>query len=347
MAADAAPETWIATWLVHDSEATGTFMPNVNASSAERRTQEIYARCVLIFFATSIRQNPSFRHVLFTNADVALVDDVDIIAAIRGWGVEIVRLEPEFHLPAGAVSAFANQFYVLGIINRLAQLAPDDCRVILLDADCVVLKPLGPMSDAIGENGLLGLPLGDDEVNGSSLDGMQKALDEFAPARAHEAEVVYWGGELFAATGRWCRIVDAEIPALWRVAVAHAFEPGWIKEEAHMLSVLYAARAPDIADASSFIRRVWTAFKLNDAGKADLKLAIWHVPAEKSFGLRRIYPLMADPSSFFWRGSPRDDWRILGRYLGVPRRSLRKLVADVALKASARLPSIRARGKRG
>lgn len=58
------------------------------------------------------------------------------------------------------------------------------------------------------------------------------------------------------------------------------------KEEAHLLSVIYALLGYELATANRFIQRMWTNFLHNNLRAGDEAFTIWHLPREKRSGSR-------------------------------------------------------------
>ena len=104
-------------------------------------------------------------------------------------------------------------------------------------------------------------------------------------------------------------------------------------EEAHFLSILYAARSYANQTANSFIKRMWTGFRVNNVTQADFGLAIWHLPAEKSMGFARLFRKICRTQDEMWkRQSNEEHERNLARVFGIPHRGLKKFVFDISIK---------------
>jgi len=73
------------------------------------------------------------------------------------------------------------------------------------------------------------------------------------------------------------------------------------------------------------MKRIWTnpAFYRN-VSDADTTLAIWHLPAEKTYGLRRLYDFFMDSGMFGLDIPDADFLKIVQETLGVPHLTLRK-----------------------
>ena len=143
----------------------------------------------------------------------------------------------------------------------------------------------------------------------------------------------YIGGEAFAATGAAAARVVAELEPLWRALLArHRAGEAKFNEEAQALSFVYHKLGYAAGTANPFVRRIWTTlFYDGGAVPADLDLTVWHLPSEKRYGLRRLFPEAVDPHSAFWSVSLGPPFvRYLAEKMGIPRRSLLKMALDLS-----------------
>ena len=142
----------------------------------------------------------------------------------------------------------------------------------------------------------------------------------------------YIGGELVAATGSVLRAIAEEAHQVWDVMLQrHAAGKATFKEEAHLLSFLYHRLGIETGTANPFIDRIYTSLKDGRTVRPEhVHLMLWHLPNEKRYGLRRLFPAVMDTTSWFWSLPVGEAWRQqIGRVVGVPRRTPRKAVLDV------------------
>ena len=329
----------IATWIVLDSAEEATNFPSVGWNSSRAAFQLVYWRCIAIFFATSRAHNPNERHVLFVNVDVARAAPPEIVHHLNGLGVEVRRLPISYRLPSGSVTRWGNQFYVLNVLRDFAQSNLGEA-LALVDSDCIVRRPLGGLVSAIREHRCLTYTLRPRDqknyehgqlMNGMSHARMRDVLSEEFGVRM-EREPLYHGGEFFAATRAFCKFLQPQSEALWARAVGEAGLADSIKEEAHFLSILAEANGIVPYTANGVIRRIWTNFEDLNTVPDDAKLAIWHVPAEKKYGIRRFWRHLQSAGMSGRMLSGAEANRLSSRFIGVPRRDLCKLARDVAAK---------------
>ena len=337
-------KTCIATWLVIDTEEEATSFPSVGGDSASPAFQEIYWRCVAVFFITSRIHNPCQHHILFTNTDLATTAPPDVAAVIETLGIEVIQLEVTHRLPSGSVSSWGNQFYVLDVIRYFAEHGGHDA-IVLTDSDCVWRKSLSTFERLIFKHKCLLYTLQPNDqkeyevgrlINGLSHARMQGIIEQNFGA-VSRAPARYHGGEFFAATRDFCKDIAGLFDTLWRQSCSEARQPDSIKEEAHFLSILAESRGIKHATANGIVRRMWTHFEDFNIVDSDLDLAIWHVPAEKRYGFRRLW-IWLSQSGRDWREFPPEEInRITTRYMGIPHRGPRKFALDVAEKIGLRL----------
>ncbi len=328
------PTIHICTWIYADLPGEESFYPQVVGQSSSTRFLATYWRCLVIFFSSSLRHNPQARHVLFTNLpQVPQIDDFDTQAFFQRHGIELVTLPLTYRTPPGYHGAWRNQFYIFDILHYISQhnSNPDD-RYLILDSDCVWIKPCDRIAQDLDRYGTLTYDLKlppDYSMNGLSRRDMQQIFSEMDHTPVAEVPK-YFGGEWFAATVAEISRLAAEAPAVWQQSLER-FARGEAKfnEEAHTLSYLYHRLGYAPGTANPYIRQIWTAFRFRNASPEDFDLTVWHVPAEKMYGLRRLFRQVVDPQSRFWQLPLGPDFaRYLSRYLSIPRRTPVKLLQD-------------------
>lgn len=320
------PRTVIGTWLHAEPKGAESRYPQVGGASSSSAFQDIYWRCVALFFASSVRHNPDAVHKLFTTvASVPNVGDFSTSRFLQKLNVEVVQVPFTYLPPPGYYGAWRNQFYILDIIKYLDCHGEPDEQYIVLDSDCVFTASIEPLSRDLSRSGLLALDLNlplDEDINGLTQRDMKQIFEELGQPCLSEA-AKYFGGEFFAATSEVIHQLAAEMEPLWETCLAR-FEAGKPKfnEEAHFLSFLYAKLGYTNAPANPYIGRIWTGLKYRNASAKDFELMIWHVPAEKKHGIKRLFQQIIRPGSQFWTIAPgRDFSRYVAGYLGIPNSS--------------------------
>lgn len=335
------PGPAIATWFVADGAADGTYFPQVGSKSDSVATQAVYWRCVVAFFASSLAVNSEARHVFFTNTELPEVDGIDVGSTLARWGVQVVRLPITWRLLPGAVRSWGNQFYVFDILEHWAA-TEQDSPLIVLDCDCLWLRPVDDMAAEIASRGALTYRLDADEhPAGSAINGLtREQLAEFVARHGgfRQPEIPYCGGEIYAASSAMTRKIASRARALWP-DVLNPSGPAPL-EEAHLLSAVYALEDTPAGTANPFIRRMWTTFRHNNLRLDDRNLTIWHFPVEKRTGFADLFKMLARKRHLH----PARDAEAMGltranyeNLMGFPRRRLRKLLRDGFMKLIEKL----------
>ena len=328
------PKTIIGTWLHAETKGTESCYPQVGGNPSSSAFQDIYWRCVVLFFASSVRHNPDASHELFTTvSSVPNIGDFSTSQFLDSLNVRVIQV-PFTHLPPpGYYGAWRNQFYILDIIKYLDSRRTSDEQYVILDSDCVFTDSIEPLSQELSRKGLLALDLDlplDQDINGITQRDMKRIFEELGQPCASEA-ATYYGGEFFAATSAVIHQLACEVEPLWKIGLAR-FQAGKPKfnEEAHFLSYLYAKLGYADATANPYVARIWTGLKYQNTSPKDFDLMIWHVPAEKKHGIKRLFPQVIRPNSPFWTVAPGQDFaRYVAGYLGIPKSSPVKKARDI------------------
>jgi len=258
---------------------------------------------------------------------------------LRALSVELVVVRYR-HVPPLSWTAWRNQFFLFDVIEDLVRRSDDTDLATVMDSDVVwnFAQPSEAMWQRMSRGGLLRYDVGyrpDHVVNGLSPTMLTKlAMEGGILPQAQGCPVSYIGGEFVG--GRIVRLA----------ALLEVCDDYWTRllgldgggtcgsfEEAHLLSLAYAGLGTHVGNANSYIRRLWTQpLKPRNVRDADLDLLLWHVPAEKRYGLRRLFEkyVKVGSSEMVMAMSPSSFQRTVPRMLGIPRNGPRKVVADVA-----------------
>lgn len=310
---------FICTWIYLDSPDESSEYPQAGKQSHLADFHHIYWKCVATFFACSTRQNPNCRHVLFSNKtwdEIPVVEGKDVRLLLENFKVELITLPLRWQTPAGYYGKWRNQFYIFDILTYVGAHFEENDRLLVLDSDCLINRPLTKLFETLGSAGLMVLPMDypdQKEINGITRADMRKiytALDGFDPG----FNPVYYGGEVFAATGALIKRINLMAPDIWS-EMQERFAEGTLKfnEEAHFLSYIYY-KIGQFELLDRYIKRIWTSPKFNNVADADVLLPIWHLPSEKKGGLALLFRQLGKSN---WPDlEPKD----LGTYVGIPNR---------------------------
>lgn len=281
--------------------------------------QEIYWKCVAVFFALSTQFNPQRRHLLFSNKrleEFPEIDGFDLQNFLKNKNVEIATLPLTWQTPEGYFGKWRNQFYIFDILEFIEngfKSGTEESSFIILDSDCIINRPLDALFAEIQRHGLLALPMpysDTHDINGVTRQQMRQIFAELDGKDPGE-NPVYYGGEIFAATLPIIRKINALAPVVWqKMLERHRAGQPKLNEEAHFLSYCYH-KIGRFGSLKGFIKRIWTSPHYSNVQPDDANLPIWHLPSEKTGGIALIFKML-----------DKKRWTVdeLGRYLGVPKR---------------------------
>lgn len=318
----------IATGFVADTEETATEFPSAGKNSADLRFQAVYWRCIASFFYTARVNNPDAELILFSNIAPPMVDRVDLSAVLRRLSVNVVNLPLTFRLPQDGISRWGSVFYVLDIIYWML-INRSNHRFALLDSDVVIAGNLEPLFAALANQPFGGYRI--DYPDGHSVNGLTPRAAAAIASRLSQnrdlATLPIYGGELFlgytAALAYW----KEKIGCLWQECLNLARGEERITTEEHFWSIFYAIHSVNVVDQNPFIKRMATYRRFNTVVDGDQHKLIWHMPAEKKRGFADLFAYLKRRNFDIERDSNRLR-DLMGRFLGVPRTSLRKQMRD-------------------
>lgn len=331
--------TLLATGFVVDAPHEGTTFPSAGGNSANPRVQAVYWRCLIALFASARITNPGQRLALFCNVRPPVVESVDIAGVLERYGVELHQVPLTARLPQGRAASWGNVLYFFDILTAL-EAEPDDLRFALVDSDVLVTAALDSLWALLEEAAFAGYVVDtaeDEPVNGMTRRTMAAVAG--ALAGRDFPPLPHFGGELFATTiGAW-KQHRAPFDTMLAQAASGAGPAAGVLTEEHIFSIAFALLDRPAADAQAVIKRIWTSPRHNTAQAGDEALPLWHLPAEKRYGLGDLYHWLARRD--FPTSLPDGDLhRIAMALCAVPRKSAGKWLRDglrqIAAKAGLR-----------
>lgn len=309
----------ICTWIYLDSPEESSEYPQVGKKSHLPEFQQVYWRCVAVFFALSTQYNPARKHILFTNKgwdELPAVDGLDLKSFLKAKNVELIQIPLTWQTPPGYFGKWRNQFYIFDILKFIETKYNQNEAFIVLDSDCVINRPLDTLFEELHRTQLLALPMPYEEthnINGVTREDMRRIFTEI-DGKDPGKNPIYYGGEIFAATVPVIRQINAMAPGVWQ-SMLQRFEAGAPKlnEEAHFLSYCYH-RIGNLGLLDAYIKRIWTAPHYNNVASEDVMLPIWHLPSEKTGGIALLFRQIV---------KGRNHWTVaeLGAVTGIPKRT--------------------------
>jgi hypothetical protein len=336
-------ENVISTWVLLDDERSASTFPQAGrASSADKSVHMIYLRCVAVFFAVARRTaGPDYTLRLYTGSELGLASaDPFIAESLRASRVEI-HIVPLKHLPpVGFYGRFRNQFYIFDILRAIAAEGTQG-RHLILDSDCLCLRSLHEMFQAVQVNSALTLSMTyapEHDINGLNRVQMRDLFAEMSGV-SDQPLPLYSGGEFYASTSDFIRTMMPLAAVAWDDGLER-FQAGKPKlnEEAHLLTYLYGRLGVQDGTGNRFIKRLWTGIHFRNGTAEDAKLPIVHLPNEKRFGFVTLYKLIQNRDSWFYQDAVDEQWvQRIQAIASVPRPSLKNMVRELAFHASRRI----------
>ena len=327
----------LATGFVVDQPQQGTLFPSAGGNSGDPKVQAVYWRCLTMFFASARITNPALRLALFSNVTPPRIGKIDIAEVLSRYGVELHRIPLTARLSSDRTSAWGNVLYFYDIMAALADEAPG-LRFALMDTDVLVTAPLDPLFELLNGHDFAGYVVSetapDQPVNGMTRLAMDAAARQIGGNGASFPD--HFGGELLLATPAAWAVHQALFLGLLNDAQTGSGPGAGIRTEEHVFSIAFAAMAGKVAHANAVMKRIWTSPRYNNAQPGDENLPLWHLPAEKRYGLRdmftffaaRGFPVQMDPAEFR---------ELAMRLCGIPAKSPAKQLRDGIWQIAARL----------
>lgn len=331
-------KTLLATGFVIDQPAEGTSFPSAGGNSADPRVQAVYWRCIVGLFASAHFTNPHQRLALFTNAHPPRVDKLDMVAILAGYGVEIHIVPLKARLAPGTTQLWGNVLYFHDIMEYLVEREDADLRIAIVDSDVLVTRPLHPLFALLDDHEFAGYivtqtdPL--EVVNGLSVREMDRISRAFGATGGEMA--LHFGGELFMATCAAWQRHRALFAAMVDDALSGTGVARSIITEEHILSIAFAVLRGKVAHANHLIKRIWTSPRYSSVAPGDERLLLWHLPAEKRYGLRDVYKMLRKAG--FPATLDLYTFRAMAmKFCGVPRKGPGKVIHDGIRQLAAKL----------
>lgn len=321
---------YICTWLCADKKGEESAFPQTGELSSSQKHQNIYWRCILLFYITSKRFNKDEKHILFTNLRaLPTLDGRSVSNILAELDVKVIHTDFKYKTPENYFGSFQNQFYEFSILEYIAQNDHNlNDNYLILDSDCIFLKPAKNLFDAAAPTGFISFkdPVKPEYViNGLSRNNLKDIYQELLGKEITEIPHYHLGEFLLCSVKNIKKIYE-DFEILWpQLLDRNAKGLTKFNEEAHTLSYLYFKNGFRPSNDASFMRRIWTnPVFYRDVEANDTQLVIWHLPSEKIFGIHTLYNLFFNKSKNYGLNiSDQQFISIVQKAVGVPRLSLK------------------------
>lgn len=289
---------YICTWFCADNPGEESIYPQTGEKSSGKKHQNIYWRCIILFFATSKRFNKTQKHILFTNTRaLPILNGKKVSDMLFELDVEIIFTDFNYKTPKGYFNLFQNQFYEFSILEYITKHnKKQEDHYLILDSDCIFTRAVDEIFFDAKPNGFISFedPCSTELViHGLSRIDMKHLYEDLS---GKKVPIIpgYHLGEFFLANVKNINIIFEGFKKLWP-ELLRRYEAGLPKfnEEAQTLSYLYYINNFEASKKTNLLKRIWTnpVFYRNvEASDADV--AIWHLPSEKTYGLSRLYDIL-------------------------------------------------------
>lgn len=331
--------TYIAVGFCGDSKGEESNYPQVGGVSSSMKFQAVYWRCVVVHFASSVRNNPNANHILFTNLkQVPNIGNFKTEKFLADLGVKIVSLPFTYQPPASYFECWRSTFYKFDMLKYLGNVCKAGDSCVILDSDCIWINSVDIILSSIEQHGFLTYeidyhtanPTAIETISGLAKSEVQRIYEELEGRRLNEVPK-HFGAEIIAGSGQDMKKVSMEVDSIWEISLKRAAN-NQIKfnTEEYMLSYAYSKLGYAAGTANPYIKRIWTErAAYNNASNEDFSLSIWHLPAEKIHGIRRLFRQACNTKSSFWHLPLGKQFaQYVGSYIGIPKPTRLKITLD-------------------
>lgn len=293
-------------------------MPAAQNPNTKRSRTDTYLVSSLVTFASMRRWNPEVELQFVTTIEPAF----PWRNRFESIGVEI-RHVPFNHLPPqGFAKTFLGSLYLLDVLE-----SSDSEYLAIVDPDVFCVGPLGAVINASAPLRALNIssPRGV-RINGlapEEADEIHLGLGEFRVVDFH------YGGEFYGIPKSMKGHVQSRVDRAWANTLDR-WSQGltYFTTEEHVLNFAFADS--EVSPAEDFIQRIWTAHSFRTVSGQENDLLLWHLPAEKDRGFRRLYRAVLDVDSWFWTCEQSEFQRHSGRAFGFHGRGPIRFALDLA-----------------
>lgn len=240
-----------------------------NIKVSQKSKNEIYYRCILNFFESSITNNPHKKHMLIcNNLDDISTNNNNIKSYLENKGVILIQQESIF---VKRQEKWAGAMYLFDAIKYFVDNKLNFSKVIFFDNDIIINSNLDSTFNLLNEYQWLAYDASTEYKN--SWNGVDPKDIYFTPL----------GGEFLALT---TETVNAFLESFLEIYEDKNLN---FKTEEHYMSYILFHLERNRNYKGKYVnevcRRIWTALRHNTVLTNDYKLQIMHLPAEKQYGL--------------------------------------------------------------
>jgi len=293
-------------------------MPAAQNPNTKSGRTDTYLVSSLVTFASLRRWNPYVELQFVTTEDPGYPwrDRFEEI------GVHI-RYTPFAHLPPeGFARTFMGSLYLLDVLE-----SSNSDYLAIVDPDVFCVGPLESVISASAPPQALNIP----SPRGVEINGLSpREADEIHLALGEQRVVdFHYGGEFYGVPSSMKDHIQSRVDRAWSVTLDRwSRGRSYFTTEEHVLN--FALADLPVAPAENFIRRIWTAHSYRTVSGRENDLLLWHLPAEKDRGFRRLYTAATNADSWFWNSEQSEFQWHSGRAFGFHGRDPIRFTLDLA-----------------
>lgn len=320
-----------------------SIFPNNNISgSSGKRFQDVYWKCCYNFFSTSLIFNSNCRHVLFTNIlELPVVDGVNLKEWFNEKKIEVITIPFTFIPPIGFCDSFISTFFKFDVLKYIAsEKNNDNDYYLILDSDCLWTQSAQKILDSMKKDNLLVYDARyspEHVISGLTRKDYKDLFCQMGVDDIGNDVPSHFGAEFTGGSKAILSLVYNELPSLWSESLKRFNSKKlYFKTEEHFFSFIFYKLGFRKDTASLFVKRMWTnplGRKPKNVDFDDLNLPVWHLPAEKNFGLDRLFELLTSSNNLNINKMNDSELRdFLAIFFGLPKRSFYLMSVNIFKK---------------
>lgn len=282
---------YIVSWFYSEIDEIKSNYSQVNADSTSDKFQEVYWKCIVSFYNSSLKYNNDKKHIFYTNLkELPPMKNIDLKNFFLSNNIEVREIQLTNKTPEDWFTAWRNQFYVFDILKDLQELLSDEDNLLILDSDCIINQNLDGLFEDVQKMDAVVYDIGypnDWVINTITQDQMNEMYFKFFGI--YES-IRYYGGEFIAINAKVIKHILEEFRSLWKKNYAlYETNSPKLTEEAHFLSIIYHKLNLANSFGDKYIKRLWNSNKYNNIKNEDINLPVYHLPSQKTTGFKYYF----------------------------------------------------------
>src|ERR1035438_3048273 len=213
-------------------------------------------------------------------------------------------------------------------MRHIGDMLDPETLLVLLDPDVLLIRDIEPLLRHAEAGGVSALPMPwglNEDTNGQTRASLSLMRAQWRPELGVSVIRCY-GGECYVLSAASLRRVSLAVSSFWAwMLTSRDGIYGRRLTEEHVLSVVLDTLGLEVQDISPWARRIWTSYKRRNVRGDERGLRLWHLPAEKRYGFRRLFHEGAR-SSWFGGQNDEDFLRLVLRHTNIERSATRRAV---------------------